>query len=138
MEGVYFKKQVMNALSFHAGTSVEVWYFPEQEMVLYRETSLLTSDGHVALSNDPRILEEARSVALGNRPQQQGIVYSVINTFCYHPSQVRSLLKKARSKEKLESVVESGMDALLAGNGSAKKSKSIIPLPAFLRRSAAV
>ena len=122
MRAVYFERNAESDFHIHAGSYVTGVYFPEENIILYREQHGSFGGQTYSILDDSKTLEEVKSAISersGKIPRVEGVTYSGIRKFECESSEIKRLIQNARIEKGLREVVNSGIEALLK-QGSGK------------------
>ena len=112
MRVIYFRRDE-RWFHIHAGSYAACLYVPEENVILYKEQLGTFGGIYYSLTNNPKLLEEAKSIAEGRIPKKERVTFSDIKEFEYDSSKIWELIKKARIKKRLETEVKCGIEELL-------------------------
>lgn len=114
MKVVYYKRTALSPTHIHASYHEDMFYIPEREVVLFSETAGTFGDVSFDISKKPEILDEARSIADGKKPELERVEYSNIKTFDYDSKKVDVLIADAIKKQYLDHKVKKGLEGLIS------------------------
>ena len=115
MKVIYYRRHVESGFHIHAFSSADMFYIPDEEVVLFREQYGSFGGQYYSLTDRKEILDEIKAVLQSHKVD--GVEISNVKEFEYEDAEIRKLIRDARAKSELEAKVRSGIEELLRRSG---------------------
>jgi hypothetical protein len=110
----YYMRRIEGGIHIHASVTSDCIYFPNQQLVLYRESLGTFSNNNYSITTESRILEEMRKVVDGKFERAGKVSYSKPQRLDVGQKEGMALIEDARQEKVLRKAVESGIEKLIA------------------------
>lgn len=111
MKVIYYHRLKKSGFHIHAFSSTDIFYIPEEEIILYREKQGSFGNQSYSLSKREELLDEARRLMNGDKIEE--VEVSNLKEFECEDEKIKQLIEDARLKFELEKRVRLGIEELL-------------------------